>query len=72
MPTFKLGQSVLVNTFQRTDAIGRITRLNPSGTYEVRIPNWQADGVHLDVVCRADELETGHGRAPRCRCCYCP
>ncbi len=66
---FKVGQSVQVDTFART-AIGRVTRVTESG-YEVRLPNWQADGVHLDVYARGDELSAGHGRAEKCRCVYC-
>jgi hypothetical protein len=66
----KIGQSVRVTSMARVDAIGKILRVTPQG-YEVRLPNWQADGVHLDVYCRKDEVETGHGRAKACRCCYC-
>jgi hypothetical protein len=73
---FKVGQSVRVMTFGRTDAIGKVKRIVHRGqqhnTYEVRLPNWQADGVHLDVFARADELQAGHGRAAVCRCVYCP
>jgi hypothetical protein len=70
MKTLKVGQSVAITTMSRTDAVGRILRVTAVG-YEVRLPNWQADGVHLDVHCRFDEVETGHGRSARCRCCYC-
>jgi hypothetical protein len=66
-PALKVGQSVRIMTMARTDAVGVITHITPRG-YEVRLPNWQADGVCLNVHVRKDEVETGHGRAQRCRC----
>lgn len=73
--TFRVGQSVRITTMARI-AIGRVMRINDAPynekAYVVRLPNWQADGVHLDVTARGYELETGHGRAEVCRCVYCP
>jgi len=70
MATIKVGTSVQVTSMARVDAVGKVRTITATG-YEVRLPNWQADGVHLDVWCRRDEVATGHGRAARCRCCYC-
>jgi len=39
--------------------------------YEVRLPNWLADGVHLDTYARGDELAPAKQRAKKCRCVYC-
>jgi hypothetical protein len=69
MKNLKVGQSVRI-TSMAIFAVGKIIRVTDRG-YEVRLPNWQADGVHLDAHCRKDEVETGHGRAERCHCCYC-
>lgn len=63
--------SVRVMSMARTDAIGKVIRATANG-FEVRLPNWQADGVHLDVHARRDELAAGHGRAAVCRCVFCP
>ena len=74
LKTYKLNQSVRVMSFARI-AIGRIRAWEDKGFerfYVVRLPNWQADGVHLDVRARAIDLEVGHGRAERCRCVFCP
>lgn len=65
-----VGMSVLVTTMARTDAVGKVMQVTGGG-YTVRLPNWQADGVHLDVYARTDEVETGHGRAAVCRCPFC-
>lgn len=79
----KVGTSVLLTDMART-ALGRIIRvekdtilgdrMDPSlWRYTVRLPNWQADGVHLDATYRGAEFfEVGHGRAETCRCIYCP
>ena len=69
MRHFKIGQSVLITSMARI-AVGKIRRVTDRG-YEVRLPNWLADGVHLDVYVHAWEVEAGHGRAKACRCCYC-
>jgi hypothetical protein len=61
----------LITTMTRTDAVG-VIREKRGEHYIVRLPNWQADGVHLDTACRAHELATGRGRAKVCRCVYCP
>jgi len=83
MKKFRVGQSVLLTDMART-ALGRIItvetktilgdEMDPSlWRYTVRLPNWQADGVHLDAVYRGSEFfETGHGRAEVCRCVFCP
>lgn len=52
---FEIGDVVRVMTMARTDAIGRIVAIC-DGRYVVRLLNWQADGYHLDVACRAEEL----------------
>ena len=67
---FKIGQSVRVASMARI-AVGRVTGFDWTRVL-VRLPNWQADGVHLDVACAPEELETGHERAAVCRCVYCP
>jgi hypothetical protein len=70
MKALKVGMSVAITSMARTDAIGRILRITGVNC-TVRLPNWQADGVHLDVHCYTNELETGHGRAEICECCFC-
>lgn len=65
----KVGTSVLLTRMARI-AVGRVRAVTERG-YEVRLPNWLADGVHLDVNVERDEVETGHGRAARCVCCFC-
>ena len=54
----KVGDVVRVMTMARTDAIGRVIEITGGGVCIVRLPNWQADGYHLDVECRADELRS--------------
>lgn len=65
----KVGSHVRIMSMGRI-AIGRVTAITGNRA-DVRLPNWMADGVHLDIICRMDELETGHGRAEKCRCPYC-
>jgi hypothetical protein len=64
---FKVGSSVLITTMARVDAIGSVRRVTERG-YEVRLPNWLADGVHLDTFARGDELAPAKQRAKKCRC----
>ena len=72
MKTLKVGTSVRVMTMARI-AVGRVINVHPERfAVTVRLPNWQADGVHLDVFTRTADVETGHGRAEVCRCVFCP
>lgn len=69
-PAFKVGTAVRITTSPRTNAIGRVRAVTATG-YEVRLPNWLADGVHKDVAVRADEVEKVR-TSPVCRCPFCP
>lgn len=52
----RVGTTVQITSMARTDAIGRVIEITQHGVYIVRLENWQADGYHLDVACRIDEL----------------
>lgn len=51
----EVGTIVRITSMARTDAIGEVIDVR-EGRYIVRLRNWQADGYHLDVACRAEEL----------------
>jgi hypothetical protein len=65
-----VGTGVRMLTMARTDAIGNVLRETSVG-YEVRLPNWQADGVHKDIYVRYEDVARARKRAERRRCVYC-
>lgn len=60
---YSVNMRVRITSFARTDAIGRIIEIRQSFTQWatdpvaiVRLPNWLADGHHLDVAVSLPEL----------------
>lgn len=52
-----VGATVRITTMARTDAFGQVIARTENGRWLVRLPNWQADGYHLDAGCEESELE---------------
>lgn len=52
----KLGSTVRILSSPRTNAIGKVIEVYRRG-YLVRLPNWQADGYHLDCTVGFEEVE---------------
>lgn len=52
-----VGRTVKITSAPRTDCIGRVERITDAGFAVVRVPNWCADGWHMDFPARATDLE---------------
>jgi hypothetical protein len=53
--TATVGRLVLLTAMARCDAIGKIIERRDHGV-TVRLEGWQADGYHLDVTARFDQI----------------